>query len=1537
MSTLDTRILEMRFENAGFEQNANRTLGTLDKLKSALNFDKSKESISELEKQANGFNMTGMGKAIDTVTARFDAMGVVAITTIANITNRAIAMGEQLVKSFTIDPIKMGMQEYETQINSVQTILANTQKEGTNIAQVNAALDELNHYADMTIYNFTEMTRNIGTFTAAGVKLDDSVAAIKGIANLAAVSGSNSEQASRAMYQLSQAMAAGTVKLQDWNSVVNAGMGGQVFQDALMETARVHGIAIDKMVTDEGSFRETLQRGWLTTEILTETLQKFTGDLSREELKALGYSQEQIDAIVKMGETANDAATKVKTFTQLIDTLQEAAQSGWTGAWRIIIGDFEEAKEVWTVASDELSAIINDQAQKRIDMLQNWSDRGGRQLGLMAIRNVFDSLVTVVGSLRTGFERVFEPLTGKKLYDVTLKITNLTERFKANEKTAYNLRHIARGLAAGFDLLLTPVKLVIDIFAKLLDVTLPAGDGIFAMAASLGDFIYEIDQTVKNSGIFEGLLEGITALIEPLGKGFQNATKFVSAFFQDFIQFDLTIFEAIASGLGDIAEGTSNFFQKIVDAYTPIHKWLVSKIDPIVEKFTQVKDAIVGAIEGISAADFIFAFTTVGVATFLQKAFGIIDEIKDFFKSQDPRGFLDSFKDIVGGVKDSLSSFQDTLKSEVLIKIAKAIAILAASLFVIALIPKDQLMSSIAAITALFVDMFASMAVFTKILASGEGIRGLVKMSAAFISLSVAITILGVALNIIARLDWDQLLRGLTGLAGSLAALVIASHLIDRHATIRMKRAAKALVIFSAAILVLSEAVARMGKLEWDQIGKGLVGVGVLCGELLIFLNLLNGSMTIRSSIALTMLAVGINVLAEAVGAFGRLNGAEIAKGLSTLAGVLAELGIFTIATSGTKSYLTTGASLLILAVAIEKLVGPLEQMGQMPIGNIGKSLLAMGGALAEITMALAFMPADTLLKSAGLIGLAYGLTILADALDSFGEMTWGEIAAGLVTLGGSLAILAVAMNAMTGTLAGAAAMIVMTEALKILLGVLQGYSEAGFAGLGEGILVIAAAMVTLGIASAALAPLAPAMITLAGAVALFGAAVAGIGIGVGLLAAGLGTLAVSLGTNGLAIITFLTGLANYIPEVIALMGQAFVNLITVIGDNAEAIGIAVEQILRVIINVLDNLVPELVESLLNFIETMLNTLAEHAPELVAAGWGFLTSLAQGLRESLGPSIESAIEIFGEFITKLIEGIGTMLGKIREVGSNIFTAIKDGMFSKKKDIVDTTDDAMEATKLKVQESNTPFEALGSDIISNLVNGFKKKDKEPLETINNILQKCLGEAKKTYEDWVETGKLFTAGIAKGIRDNKSEAINAAIEVARAALRAAQEELAIESPSKKATKLGMYTVEGFANGLLLYSSVAEDASRSMAKGTLEQISNAIKNSNKSGLGLDLDVNPVITPVLDLSQIESRKGELDAALRPKEISLATSRMASSITRAMGVVDAKRTDATSESESKPTEIIFNQNNYSPKALSRIEIYRQTRNQLSGLKGVIV
>ena len=371
--TVDERIVEMRFDNAQFEKNVATSMSTLDKLKQKLKLSDASKGFENINSAAKKVDMNGLSSGIEVVSAKFSALQVMGVTALANITNSAVDAGKKFVSALTTDPVKDGFTEYETQMNAVQTILANTQKEGATIKQVNTALDKLNTYADKTIYNFTEMTRNIGTFTAAGVKLDTSVSSIKGIANLAAVSGSTSMQASTAMYQLSQAIAAGAVKLQDWNSVVNAGMGGQVFQDALIRTSENLQTGAKSAIEASGSFRESLKDGWITTEVLTQTLDQFAtaAETQKEYEDAVkkfidqGYTQEEAKQMADMARTAGQAATKVKTFSQLIDTLKEAMGSGWTRTWQLVIGDFEEARNMWSKVSDVLSNVINKYSDAR--------------------------------------------------------------------------------------------------------------------------------------------------------------------------------------------------------------------------------------------------------------------------------------------------------------------------------------------------------------------------------------------------------------------------------------------------------------------------------------------------------------------------------------------------------------------------------------------------------------------------------------------------------------------------------------------------------------------------------------------------------------------------------------------------------------------------------------------------------------------------------------------------------------------------------------------------------------------------------------------------------------------------------------------------------------------------------------------------------------------------------------------------------------------------------------------------------------------
>lgn len=432
--TVDNKVVEMRFDNDQFEKGVATSMSTIDKLKAKLNFQDADKSLSSLSDSAKKVDMSTLANSVQKVGLQFSSLQVIAGTALANITNNAVNTGRKILSALTTNPVKDGKSEYETQMNAVQTILANTQKEGTNVKIVNKYLDELNTYADKTIYNFSEMTRNIGTFTAAGVKLGTSVSSIKGIANLAATSGSNAQQASTAMYQLSQAIAAGKVQLMDWNSVVNAGMGGQVFQDALIRTSEHLKTGAKEAINTYGSFRESLTKGeWLTTQVLTETLDQFaTAADTQEEYEAAvkkfvdeGYSQEEAEQIATMAKTAGEAATKVKTFSQLIDTCKEALGSGWTTTWRLIFGDFEDARKLWTSVSDVIGGFINKFSDARNKVLDSALYNNFKSLG-ERIESVGEATETVT-KVTENFGEVVNRVIGGEFGNGAERVQKLTE------------------------------------------------------------------------------------------------------------------------------------------------------------------------------------------------------------------------------------------------------------------------------------------------------------------------------------------------------------------------------------------------------------------------------------------------------------------------------------------------------------------------------------------------------------------------------------------------------------------------------------------------------------------------------------------------------------------------------------------------------------------------------------------------------------------------------------------------------------------------------------------------------------------------------------------------------------------------------------------------------------------------------------------------------------------------------------------------------------------------------------------------------
>ena len=1284
-TTVDERVVEMRFDNKQFEQNIQTSLSSIDKLKRSLNLEGAAKGLETVNDAAQKCNMSPLTNAVETVRVRFSALEVMAITALQNITNSALAAGKNLVSAFTVDPIKSGFEEYETQINAVQTILANTSSKGTTLDQVNNALDELNHYADMTIYNFTEMTRNIGTFTAAGVDLDTSVAAIKGIANLAAVSGSNSQQASTAMYQLSQALAAGTVKLQDWNSVVNAGMGGQVFQDALKETAKVHGIAIDEMIKDEGSFRETLSKGWLTSDILTETLAKFTGDLNEDQLRTMGYTDDQIKSIMEMGKTANDAATKVKTFTQLFDTLKEAAQSGWTQSWEIIVGDFEEAKELLTEVSDTFSAVINASADARNKMLQDWKDLGGRTMMIEAVKNVFEGLVSVAKPVREAFNEIFPPMTGKQLAEITERIRDLTAKFKMGEESSKNLKNTFKGVFAVLDIVGQAFKAVAGGVGELIGLFLPAGNGVLSLTGSFGEYLVKLDETVNKTDVFGKAVSTVVDIVKIAITFVKTAGEKVKEFGKtagekfDFPGFELfhSFLERVHDRMAQIGDGAGKMKSGVIVAFEMMGEALEKcKFLKVMEALWTAVKVIAGGIadavgtmmgtlaEKLGNADFsgvLDVLNSIAVG-------GIALSISKFLKSvtEPLEGLSDILEGVTGildGVRGCFEAYQTNLKAGTLLKIGAAIALLAGSIVAISLIDSDKLSVSLGAITVLFANLLGAMAIFNKISSDTGKVS---KACTAMIAMSVAVSILAGALKKVSDLDWGELARGLVGIAG-LTTIVVASSKAMASGQKQVMKGATSLIIFGAAIKILASACRDLSKLQWDELGRGLTGVGVLFAEIAVFLRVakFNGKM-LSTATGIVILAAAMKVLASACKDFGQMEWSEIGKGLAGIGGLLAELAVFTNLAGNAKHVMSTGVALIAIGAAMKIFASAVKDFGQLQWDEIGRGLTAMGGALVEVAIAVNLMPKNMIGIGTGLVIVGAALEIIANCMSKFGGMQWEEIGRGLTVMGGALAELAISLNFMKGTLGGSAALLVASGALAVLAPVLSILGALSWEAIAKGLISIAGAFTIIGVAGAVLTPLVPTILALSGAFALIGVGV--LTIGAGLLAAGTGLSSLAIGFTALAtagaagatailaaLTVIVTGIAGLIPAVLTKVGEGIIAICKVIAAGAPAIGEAVKAVILTLIDVFISCVPQLADGALQLVVGVLAALATYTPQIVDLAFKFLIGILEGIASNLPSLIKAGIDVLMAFFTGIVDALrgidtGALLKGIAGIG-----------------------------------------------------------------------------------------------------------------------------------------------------------------------------------------------------------------------------------------------------------------------------------------------
>jgi tape measure domain-containing protein len=1438
----------MKFDNKQFESGVATSMNTLNGLKKGLDLSGSAKGLESINDAAKRVSFDGMANSIESVKVKFSALQVIAVTALSNIANSAVTAGKNLISSLTIDPIMEGFKEYETQMNAIQTILANTSTKGTTLVEVKAALQELNTYSDKTIYNFTEMSKNIGTFTAAGVDLKTSTAAIKGIANLAAVSGSNSQQASTAMYQLSQALAAGRVNLQDWNSVVNAGMGGAVFQNSLKETGKLMGKNIDESQSFRDSISDKDGTGWLTSDVLIATLQKFTGDMTASELAAKGYTQTQIESIIKMGQTANDAATKVKTFTQLLDTLKEAVGSGWAQTWQTLFGDFEEAKVMFTDVSNVLGGIIGASSKARNDMLTGWKDLGGRTALIDAIKNAFDGVMSVVTTLSGAFRDIFPATTSAQLFSFTEGLKSLTENFKFSETTLSNLRSTFKGVFAILDIGKTIFLAVANAIGIMLGGVGDLGSSILGLTGSLGEWFTALDNSIKKSDVFNKVLtalaygiknafSSIAFVFDLVVKGMQKVIAVISEkislpSFED-IQAFLELLGKRMTSISNEADGMKTV---ISGAFVGIAKSIAdSKIG---ELFTAIWNTVkvvsdsIGTLVGKMADSITKAFSNANFSGMFDAIAGVsigavAISISKFLKSlTEPlhglQGMIDGVTGILDGVRGSFEAYQQNLKAGILLKLAMAIGILAASIVAISLIDSGKLTSSLAAIGTLFAQLLIAMKLFTTI---GEFKGGVIKASIVMITMSTAILILSTAMAKLATLDWNGIAKGTVGIAALSGTLVATSKLLSTGSGSMIKGSA-GIVAFALAIKVLASACADLSKLSWNELAKGLTGVGVLLAEISVFLN--TAKFSAKSTLTATgivILAAAMKVLASACADFGNLSWSEISKGLISIGVLLGELSLFSNITGNAKNVISTGVALIAIAAAMKILASAMADFGRMSWSEIAKGLVAMGVALTEISIAVKLMPKNIAVTASGLVIMGGALILIADALKNMGSMSWEEIAKGLITMGGALTILSIALSSMTGSLAGSAALLVAAGALMILAPALSMLGAMTWESIIKGLVDLAATIAIFAIAAAVLTPILPSMLGLGAALVLLGVSMIGIGAGLALVGVGLSGVAAGFillagvtATGATAIVTALgiiiIGVAALIPQVMAKIGEGIIAFCKVLSDGIPTIVATITTIIAAIVDCIVTNIPVILNGVLTTLSSILDALITWIPTISQKVADIILALLKVIADNIPKFVKAGVDI----IVGYIQGITDSLPKVIDAAAKLIVSFINGL----ADAVDANAGPMGDACLK--------------LVKAIVDGIRSLE----------------------DKFIDAGIYAVQGYIKGLASMPGKIWDAGAALGNEALAAAKKALKEHSPSREFKQVGVYAGEGLVIGLNNMGTKVSNAGYDMGSNALDSMSNSIAGITDV-INSDIDSQPVIRPVLDLTDIQNGSNKL------------------------------------------------------------------------------
>ena len=956
--TIDEKVVEMRFDNSQFERNVATSMSTIDKLKRSLKFDGISKGIEDISDSANRIDFSGFSNAIDSVQMKFSALEVMAVTALANITNSAVNAGLKLAKSLTIDPISTGWSKYNTKNQSVATMVA----QGYDIETVNSQLERLNWFTDETSYDFTQMVANIAKFTATGKDLDESVTAMEGIANWAALSGQNANTASHAMYQLSQAMGAGVMRLEDYKSIQNVSMDTDEFRQKALDAAVALG-TLKKNADDtytslvgkannftKSQFATSLTQGaWFTSDVMMSVFQDYSKavdqiyDYATEKgitaSQAIKELDGQIDAFSLKG---FKAAQEARTFEDAINSARDAVSSGWLNTFELIFGNAEQATSTWTDLAEIMYDIFAKPGDTRNELLSQWSELGGQKALIESLIGIVSQFKDMLDILGEAWSNVFPPMTAERLVEITENFRDFVQSISDFiQKHRDNLVSTFQGLFSVLRIIKDALKGVWTVVQSIIDNSGSLVPTLLEFTGSLGEMVTSLSKSIEEGNIFFTIGEKIGSVLKWLTGLFSGASPHIK-----------NIFSAIGQG--------ATFVSKVL-----------SKL------FSNIKGDVPKLINSLSLAS---------ISVFIGKALSSIGKPLQIFGD-----IKSSIVGVLDGVRDALSSWKTSIDAKSLLNISISIGILAGSLMLISSIESDKLMKSVVAIGALMTEL----GVFLKLFSGfGGGIKGLASIAVAMVGISTSVLILASAMKTLSRIPEEDIGRSIAALVGVMVILTATARAFPQK---KMLGVGLAMVSVATAVVILAGAMKIFQTLQWEDIAKGIVAIGGSLGVLALFLTAMNDN--IKGAFALTIAAGALITLSLALKIFQTLQWEDIAKGIVAIGGSLGVLALFLTAmndnikgafalTIVAGSLIVLGTALKILSsipftsmlVALVALAGTFAVLGLAGaiLTPVIPTILGLAGALALVGVSILAFGAGLALTGAGLTAIAAGLTALA-------------------------------------------------------------------------------------------------------------------------------------------------------------------------------------------------------------------------------------------------------------------------------------------------------------------------------------------------------------------------------------------------------------------------------------------------------------------------------------------------------------------------------------------------------------------------------